>query len=418
MKIAKITAQEIIASGGLPTIEASVYLESGGVGVASVPYGASTGSLEATVLVDGDQRRFGGQGMLKAVKNVETEIADILLGKEVANQEEIDQLLIDADGTDNKSRLGGNAILAVSMACARAGALATGLPLYRYLAEIYDLPRPRALPKPMAVCIEGGKHADRSTDFQEYCLTGIGSTTVFESLRAVLESYHQLKQILHQHSYSTNVGNEGAFAPSGVQTNQQPLEMLTQAITQAGYQPGKDLSISIDAAASEFFKDGKYHLQLEKQSYTSEELISYYQSWIDKYPLVSLEDMFAENDWLSWQAFQPIVKHHQIIQIGDDLTVTNPSIIKKAIQQQAISGVIIKLNQIGTVSETIAACKIGKEHNLMLVPSHRGGGETNDAFMIDLAVAVGASWVKVGPTRGERVSKYNRLLAIERELLL
>lgn len=417
MKIAKIDAYEIIASGGLPSVAAEVSLENGLVGKASVSYGASAGSHEASVIFDGDKKRFSGKGMLQVVTNIKTKITPTLVGLEIADQRKIDQTMINFDSTQQKSNLGGNAILAVSLAAARAGAAALNKPLYRHIIDTYQTqPNLSKLPQPMMVAIEGGKHASNSTDLQEYCLTATGSMNTAESVRATLESYHALKTILKTAGYSTNVGNEGAFAPDGIANNELPLEYLTQAIKTAGYKPGSDVSISIDAAASEFFRDGKYQLTLENKALSSDELIAYYQPWLTKYPIASIEDMLSEDDWQGWIKLNALANQNKIMHIGDDLTVTNSKRLQMAIEQKAINAILIKLNQIGTLTETVDCCLLAQKHGLATVPSHRGGGETNDTAMVDLAVAVGSRFIKCGPTRGERVAKYNRLIAIEREL--
>ncbi|HOZ03705.1 MAG TPA: phosphopyruvate hydratase [Candidatus Woesebacteria bacterium] len=417
MKILKTVAYEIIASGGLPSVEAQVTLDTGEVGTASVSYGASAGTYEASVIFDEDEKRYAGKGMLRAVNNINQLISPILVGRDATNQSDIDQKMIELDGTTNKSKLGGNAILAVSVAVARAAATAQDKPLYRYIIDTFQTkPDLQHLPQPMAVAIEGGKHASNSTDLQEYCLTAVGNQNTKESVRAVLESYHALKKILKQAGYSTNVGNEGAFAPDGIKNNELPLEYLTQAIKSAGYQPGIDVAISIDAAASEFYHEGKYHLSLENKKLNSDELISYYQPWLDKYPIVSIEDMLAEDDWQAWVKLNQLANNKKTMHIGDDLTVTSVERLQMAINQNAINAILIKLNQIGTLTETVKCCLLAQQHGLATVPSHRGGGETNDTAMVDLAVAVGSRFVKFGPTRGERVAKYNRLMQIEREL--
>lgn len=437
MHIKKITAQEILASGGYPTVQVEVELESGEKGRASVPYGASAGSHEATVLNDGDTSRYGGKGVLQAIENINTEISPRLIGINADDQRNIDKLMIDLDGTPNKARLGGNAILAVSLAVANAAANKKNIPLYKYIAETFQTginfgsnpgsksnlninPEPSfdttTLPSPMIVVIEGGKHADDSTDLQEYCISAIGKESVAERVRKAIESYHALKTILKENNLSTNVGNEGAFAPNGLPSNEAPLNFIVEAIKKAGYNPGGDLGISIDAAASEFYKDGKYNLSIENKSLTSLELIEYYKGWFEKYPIVSLEDMLDEDDWENWPIMTALAKEHSVDHIGDDLTVTNIKRLQKAIDLKAISSILIKLNQIGTLSETVDCCMLAKQNGMMTVVSHRGGGETNDTSMVDLAVAVGSKFIKVGPTRGERVSKYNRLMEIEREL--
>ncbi|MBP7740712.1 phosphopyruvate hydratase [Candidatus Woesebacteria bacterium] len=417
MHIKKIVAHEILASGGYPTVEVEVELESGAKGRASVPYGASAGSHEATVLNDGDNARYNGMGVLNAINNINNEIAPKLIGVSAFEQRSIDKIMIDLDGTPNKARLGGNAILAVSLAVAYAAANKKNVPLYKHIAETFQTGVDfSTLPSPMIVVIEGGKHADDTTDLQEYCITAIGSGTAKEKVRKAVESYHALKTILKENNLSTNVGNEGAFAPNGIPSNEAPFNFILQAIEKAGYKPGVDLGISIDAAASEFYKDGMYNLSVEKKSLTSTELIEYYKNWLEKYPVVTIEDMLDEDDWENWPIITKLAKEHNIENIGDDLTVTNIERLQKAIDLNAISSILIKLNQIGSLTETVDCCMLAKKHNMMTVTSHRGGGETNDTAMVDLAVAVGSRFIKVGPTRGERVSKYNRLMEIERDL--
>lgn len=417
MNIKKITAYEILASGGYPTIEVKVTLESGTTGIASVPFGASAGSHEATVLNDGDKSRYNGMGVLTAVNNIKNEIAPKLIGVSALEQRSIDKIMIDLDGTPNKARLGGNAILAVSLATAYAAANEKNVPLYKHIIETFQTGEDLStLPSPMIVVIEGGKHADDTTDLQEYCISAIGNEPITEKIRKATESYHALKTILKENNLSTNVGNEGAFAPNGIPSNEAPFDFIIQAIKKAGYVPGLDLGISIDAAASEFYKDGMYNLSIENKSLNSAELIEYYKKWMEKYPIVTIEDMLDEDDWENWPVMTQLAKEHSIANIGDDLTVTNIQRLQKAIDLDAISAILIKLNQIGSLTETVDCCMLAKKHNMMTVTSHRGGGETNDAAMVDLAVAVGSKFIKVGPTRGERVSKYNRLMEIEREL--
>jgi len=412
-KIKEIKAREILASGGAPTLEVTVKLESGATGEASVSYGASAGSHEATVLLDGDEKRYGGKGMLKAVKNINEIIGIKLLDMEAGEQRGLDKLMIDLDGTENKSNLGGNAILGVSMAVARAQAAEEGLPLYKYLQKIYGLVPINTLPKPMVVMIEGGKHAAESTDFQEYLVSAMGKRSAAENVRLEMEIYEALKKILKREGKSTNVGNEGAFAPSGLTSNEKPIEYLVEAIKNAGYIPGIDAGISIDAAASEFFTEGKYNLNIEGKKLSGEELIEYYLPWLLKYPMVSFEDMLAEDDWENWVTLTS--KMGNMPNIADDLTATNMKRWQRAIEMKAANAILIKLNQAGSVSETIDCCIEAKENSMWTVPSHRGGGESNDTFMVDLAVAVGSEYIKVGPTRGERVCKYNRLMRIEEE---
>lgn len=421
-KIKSIVAREILASGGAPTLEATVVLESGAIGEASVSYGASAGSREAFVMLDGDKSRYNGKGMLLAKQNIDEVMAPALIGKEANNQREIDELMIAMDGTENKSKLGGNAILAVSMAVARAAAVDNNLPLYKYLRKTFDISLPDwKLPKPMIVVIEGGKHADETTDLQEYLISSLGQRSAAENVRIQMEIYEALKKVLKREGLSTNVGNEGAFAPNGLTSNEKPMEYIVEAIKNAGYVPGVEAGISIDAAASEFqekesqMSDIRYQLRIENRTLTSEELIEYYMSWADKYPFVSWEDMLSEFDWESWPKLTERIGG-KFPNIADDLTVTNKKIWQEAIDKKAATAILIKLNQAGTVAETVDCCILANQNGFWSVPSHRGGGESNDTFMVDLAVAVGGEYIKVGPTRGERVCKYNRLMRIEEEL--
>jgi len=414
-KIKTIQAREILASGGAPTIEATVTLETGAVGEASISYGASAGSKEAFVMLDGDNTRYNGKGMLNAINNIKEIISPALIGQE--GQQNIDRLMIELDGTENKSKLGGNAILAVSMAYARAEANDRRVELYEYLRETYGLEKYNKLPKPMIVMIEGGKHADETTDLQEYLVSSLGNRTAVENVRIQEEIYDQLKKILKREGLSTNVGNEGAFAPNGITSNEKPMEYLVEAIKNAGYIPGVDAGLGIDAAASEFQnkENGKYNLSIEGREITSEELMNYYVSWIDKYPFVSWEDMLSEFDWENWPKLVEKI-NGKFPLIADDLTVTNSKIWQEAIDKKAATAILIKLNQAGTVTETIECCKLAMANNFWTITSHRGGGESNDTFMVDLAVAVGSEYIKCGPTRGERVAKYNRLMRIEENL--
>ncbi|MEI6690909.1 MAG: phosphopyruvate hydratase [bacterium] len=418
MKITQVGAYEILASGGYPTIEAVVTLEDGVCGVASVPYGASAGSHEATVLMDNDASRYSGKGMLSTIKNIATKIAPLVIGMDGYDQKSVDAAMLRLDGTENKSNLGGNAILAVSIATANAAAKSKGVELYRYIIDTFQTGiNLQRLPQPMVVVVEGGKHADKTTDLQEFCLTAIRPASIVENVRMIMETYHQLGKVLGSQGLSTNVGNEGAFAPSGIPTNEAPFAYLLEAIIKAGYVAGKDIGISVDAAASEFLENDKYNLKIENRKLTADELNSYYESWLQKYPIATFEDMLGEDDWANWGKLKIICDKYSIPLIGDDLTVTNTKRLKQAIESHAISAILIKLNQIGTLSETIECCMLAKENGLATITSHRGGGETNDTTMVDVAVAVGSSYIKVGPTRGERVSKYNRLMAIERQLL-
>ena len=417
-KIQNIFAREILASGGAPSLEVTVTLESGAIGEASVSYGASAGSKEATVLLDGDKSRYNGKGMLNAIANINGKIKEILVGMEASDQRAIDNKMIETDGTINKAVLGGNAMLGVSLAVCRAQANEEKMPLYKYLRKTYGIGDIGwKLPKPMIVMIEGGKHADETTDLQEFMVGAMGDKTAAENVRMEMEIYNALKNILKAEKLSTNVGNEGAFAPNGITSNEKPMEYLTQAIINAGYTPGVDAGVGIDAAASEFYSQetGKYTLRLEGKELTSEELIAYYKPWIEKYKIATMEDMLSEFDWDNWPKMVEAIGGKFPL-IADDLTVTNTKLWQKAIEMKAATAILIKLNQAGTLTETVDCCLLANEHGLMTMPSHRGGGETNDTFLVDLAVAVNSAYIKVGPTRGERVCKYNRLMRIEEEL--
>jgi enolase len=417
-KIQNIFAREILASGGAPSLEVTVTLESGVVGEASVSYGASAGSKEATVLLDDDKTRYNGKGMLNAIANINGKIKEILLGMEASDQRTIDNKMIETDGTINKAVLGGNAMLGVSLAVCRAEASEEKMPLYKYLRKIYGIGDIGwKLPKPMIVMIEGGKHADETTDLQEFMVGAMGDKTAAENVRMEMEIYNALKNILKAEKLSTNVGNEGAFAPNGITSNEKPIEYLVSAITNAGYIPGVDAGVCIDAAASEFYNEetGKYTLKLEGKELTSEELIAYYKPWIEKYPITTMEDMLSEFDWDNWPKMVEAI-NGKFPLIADDITVTNTALWQKAIDLKVATAILIKLNQAGTLTETVDCCLLALKYSLPTVPSHRGGGETNDTFMIDLAVAVNSAYIKVGPTRGERVCKYNRLMRIEEEL--
>lgn len=415
-KINHAFAREILASGGAPSLEVTVTLGSGKTGEASVSYGVSAGSKEAFVLLDNDKKRYNGKGMLKAVANVNEKIGPLLRGQEAGSQREIDRLMINADGTENKQNLGANAILGVSMAVARAAANDSGLPLYKYLRQIFSLKLPTyTLPKPMVVMIEGGKHADNSTDLQEYLVSGLRNDwRASENVRMEMEIYQKLKGILKHEHLSTNVGNEGAFAPEGIGNNEKPLKLLVQAIELAGYKPGIDAGISLDAAASEFYKNNVYTLATENAKLTSEEMIAKAADWFKKYPIITAEDFLSEFDWEHWPKL--LTEAGKVKIVADDLTVTNTKLWQKAIDMKAANAILIKLNQAGSVTETIDCCQLALQNNFVTIPSHRGGGETNDTFLVDLAVAINSEWIKVGPTRGERVCKYNRLMRIEEDL--
>ncbi len=413
--IKSIFAREILASGGAPSVEVTVTLDDGSVGEASVSYGASAGSKEAFVLLDGDAKRYGGKGMLKAVSNVNEKISPLLIGQDANNQRSVDEIMLEADGTENKSNFGANAILGVSMAVCRAAANSQKLELYEYLSKTYNLtPNTYTLPKPLVVYIEGGAHADNSTDLQEYALAVNKDQSAHENVRMMEEIYQACKKLLKEKGYSVNVGNEGAFAPEGIKDNEIPLQIITEAITKAGYKVGEDAGIYIDAAASEFYKDGKYVLACENKTLTGEELTEKYLEWFKKYPILAHEDGFSEFDWEHWPNLLSKAGNVQIV--ADDLTVTNTKLWQKAIDVKAANAILIKLNQAGSVTETVDCCLLAQKYNLDTIPSHRGGGETNDTFLVDLAVAMGSKWIKVGPTRGERVCKYNRLMRIEEML--
>ncbi|MBS3950254.1 MAG: phosphopyruvate hydratase, partial [Peptococcaceae bacterium] len=402
--ISEIIGRAVLDSRGNPTVEVEVTLESGASGRAIVPSGASTGQFEAVELRDGDKNRFLGRGVSKAVDNVNGEIAQELIGSDALNQADIDTLLIELDGTPNKERLGANAILAVSLAVAKAAAKACGMPLYQYIGGVSA----RVLPVPMMNILNGGKHADNSVDIQEFMVMPIGAETFTEGLRMGVEIFHQLKKVLSKRGYSTAVGDEGGFAPN-LGSNEEALELIVEAIRAAGYKPGEEVAIALDAAATEFFKDGIYVLEHENKEFTSEQMIEWYASLIDKYPIVSLEDGMSEEDWEGWQKLNARLGNKVQI-VGDDLLVTNTERISRAIKVKAVNSVLIKLNQIGTLTETLDAIEMAKRAGYTVVISHRSG-ETEDTTIADLAVAVNAGQIKTGaPSRTDRVAKYNQLL--------
>jgi len=410
--IQAIDALEILDSRGFPTVRVRVALADGSLGVASIPSGASTGENEATELRDGDPKRYAGKGVLTAVKNVNKEIAAALVGHDAREQAAIDRIMIDLDGTENKSRLGANAILGVSQAVARAAAQSAGLPLYAYLGGVGA----RHLPVPMMNVVNGGKHADSSLDFQEFMIMPVGAATFAEALRFGSETFQALKKILQGKGYATSVGDEGGFAPQFKGGNEEACEVIVAAIEKAGYRPGRDIAIALDPAASSFFEAGKYRLTRSGQGdKTAADMVSLFRKWVDAYPIVSIEDGHAENDWDGFKAMT--AELGQRIQIvGDDLVVTNPKFIARAIAERAANAALIKLNQIGTVSETIDAIHLCRKAGWGFVISHRSG-ETEDPFMADFAVAMGGGQIKTGSVcRSERIAKYNRLLEIEAEL--
>jgi enolase len=409
--IETLKAMEMLDSRGNPTVRVFCRLSNGIEASASVPSGASTGENEAVELRDGDKKRYGGKGVLKAVENVNKTIAPALAGKAPFRQAEIDRLMIELDGTPNKGKLGANAILGVSMAVARAAAMAAGLPLYAYLGG----PGAVRIPVPMMNILNGGKHADNSVDLQEFMAMPIGAPTFAEALRYGAETFHALKKILAKKGYATSVGDEGGFAPN-LKSNDEACEVIVEAIQAAGYRPGKDIAIALDPAASSFYEDGKYNLAKSGQGKkTSGEMTDLYSKWIQKYPIVSIEDGLAENDWEGCQAHTAALGG-KIQIVGDDLYVTNTRFIARGIEERSTNAVLIKLNQIGTVTETIESIDLCRRAGWGFVISHRSG-ETEDAFMADFAVAMGGGQIKTGSAcRSERIAKYNRLLEIEAEL--
>ncbi len=408
--IVDVVGREILDSRGNPTVEADVLLESGVMGRAAVPSGASTGSREAIELRDGDKSRYLGTGVLKAVEHVNTEICEALLGLDAEDQAFIDKTMIDLDGTENKSRLGANAMLAVSMATARAAAEQSGLPLYRYLGGA----GPMALPVPMMNIINGGAHANNSIDMQEFMIIPVGAKSFREALRYGAEVFHTLKKLLDGKAMTTTVGDEGGFAPN-LESNEVALKLIVEAIEKAGFMPGADIAIGVDCASSEFYKDGLYHIEAEGLKLTSKQFADYLAAWCDKYPIVSIEDGMAENDWDGWAGLTAkLAKNIQLV--GDDLFVTNAKILREGIQKNIANSILIKVNQIGTLSETFEAIETAKRAGYTSVISHRSG-ETEDSTIADLAVATNALQIKTGSlSRSDRMAKYNQLLRIEEEL--
>jgi enolase len=408
--IVDVIAREILDSRGNPTVEADVLLESGVMGRAAVPSGASTGTKEAVELRDGDKQRYLGKGVLKAVEFVNTEIAEAIIGLDAMEQAFIDQTMIELDGTENKSRLGANAILAVSIAVAKAAAEESGLPLYRYLGGASRM----EMPVPMMNIINGGAHATGGADIQEFMIVPVGSQSFREALRCGAEIFHQLKDILHHRGLSTTVGDEGGFAPS-LGSNEAALKVIVEAIEAAGYVPGADVAIAMDPAASEFYKDGKYHLKADGLTLTSAQIVDMYATWVDKYPIISIEDGMSEHDWAGWKLLTDrLGKSTQLV--GDDVFVTNTKILSEGIKQGIANSILIKINQIGTLTETFAAIEMAKRAGYTAVISHRSG-ETEDTTIADLAVATNALQIKTGSlSRSDRMAKYNQLLRIEEDL--
>lgn len=411
-KITKIIGREIVDSRGNPTVEVDVYLSGGFLGRASVPSGASTGSHEAVELRDGDKKRYDGKGVKKAVSNVNGPIAKLLKNK-VWNQKSLDEAMIKLDGTENKVKLGANATLGVSLAFAKASALSQKKTLYSYFKSIGGS-KEMILPTPMMNILNGGKHAENSTDLQEFMIMPIGAKTFTEALRYGTEVFHELKKILKFKKMNTSVGDEGGYAPS-LPSNESALEVILEAIKNAGYKPGRDIALALDPAASEFYKDGKYRLEKEKKILSSAEMIDFYVEWVKKYPIISIEDGLAEDDWEGWKLMTKKLGN-KIQIVGDDLFVTNVKRLKMGIEQKAGNSILIKLNQVGTISETIEAIKMAHKAGYTAVVSHRSG-ETEDTTIADLVVGLGTGQIKTGSLcRSERVAKYNQLLRIEEEL--
>lgn len=410
--IADVHAREILDSRGNPTIEVDVILEDGSFGSAAVPSGASTGEHEACELRDGDENRYGGKGTQKAVENVNTEIAEALEEMEADDQFEIDELLIDLDGTANKSKLGANAILGVSMAVAKAAAASYGMPLYRYLGGLVG----NTLPVPMMNILNGGKHADNTVDIQEFMVMPVGADTFSDALRMGTEIFHALRSVLKKQNYNTSVGDEGGFAPS-LKSNEEAFDVILNAIVSAGLTPGEEIILAIDVAASEMYKDGKYHMYKSGgASKTAEEMVAWYASMCEQYPLFSIEDGMGENDWAGWSLLTETLSDKGVQLVGDDLFVTNPAFLQRGIDENIANAILIKVNQIGTLTETLHTIALAKENQYGTIISHRSG-ETEDVTIADIAVATNAGQIKTGaPSRTDRVAKYNQLLRIEEEL--
>ncbi|MQY50933.1 phosphopyruvate hydratase [Rhodocyclus tenuis] len=408
--VVDVVAREILDSRGNPTVECDVLLESGVMGRAAVPSGASTGSREAIELRDGDARRYLGKGVLQAVENINTEISEAIIGLDAQEQAFIDKTLIDLDGTDNKSRLGANAILAVSMAVAKAAAEESGLPLYRYFGGSGSM----QMPVPMMNIINGGAHANNSLDIQEFMIMPVGMDSFREALRCGAEIFHALKKLLDKKGFSTAVGDEGGFAPN-LGSHAEAIQLILQAIEQAGYQAGSDVLIALDCAASEFYRDGRYHLAGEKLQLTSAQFVDYLANLADQFPIVSIEDGMAEGDWDGWKLLTERLGNKVQI-VGDDLFVTNTRILKEGIQKRIANSILIKINQIGTLTETFAAIEMAKRAGYTAVISHRSG-ETEDSTIADIAVGMNALQIKTGSlSRSDRIAKYNQLLRIEEDL--
>jgi enolase len=408
--ITEVVAREIMDSRGNPTVEVDVYLEDGAMGRASVPSGASTGAHEAVELRDGDRGRYGGKGVLKAVDNVNDKIAPEIIDMDATDQLGIDRLMIEMDGTENKANLGANALLGVSLAVARAAADSIGIPLYRYIGGVAA----STLPVPMLNILNGGKHADSSVDMQEFMAMPVGAETFSDALRMGAEVFHSLKKVLKDRSLSTGYGDEGGFAPN-LGSNEEAIKMIVEAIEQAGFKPGEEIYIALDPACTELFEDGKYNLKGEGRSLTPEEMVDYWASLVNKYPIISIEDGLAEDDWEGWRLLTERIGDHVQL-VGDDLFVTNTERLARGIKEGVANSILIKVNQIGTLTETLEAIEMAKRAGYTAVVSHRSG-ETEDSTIADIVVATNAGQIKTGaPNRTDRVAKYNQLLRIEEQL--
>ncbi|MBU5316683.1 phosphopyruvate hydratase [Clostridium bornimense] len=410
LKITKVLGRQILDSRCFPTVEVEVYLEDGTMGRSAVPSGASTGMYEAVELRDGDKNIYQGKSVLKAVDAVNTIIGEALKNVDVYNQPLIDKLLIELDGTSNKGKLGANAILGVSLACADAASKSLGLSLYQYIGGV----NAKVLPVPMMNILNGGAHADNSVDIQEFMIMPVGAKTFSAAIEMCSNVYHTLKKLLKSRGYSTAIGDEGGFAPD-LKSNEEALQLIVESIVEAGYEPGKDMFIAIDAASSEYYDNGKYVLEHEGKTFNAEEMVDFFENWISKYPIISIEDAMAEEDWDGWKVITERLGH-KIQLVGDDLFVTNTERLKKGIEKGVANSILIKLNQIGTLTETLNAVEMANRAGYSAVISHRSG-ETEDTTIADLVVAVNAGQIKTGaPCRSERVAKYNQLLRIEEDL--
>lgn len=415
MKISDIIARQILDSRGNPTVEVDVILEDGTRGRAAVPSGASTGIHEALELRDKDPKKYNGKSVLTAIANIQTTIAESLKGMEITDQKALDEKMIALDGTDNKSKLGANAILAVSMACVKAGALSQKKPLYEYFHSLSHTQKPLILPVPMMNIINGGQHAAGSTDIQEFMIMPIGAATFSEALRMGVEVFHALAKVLKEKGYGTTVGDEGGYAPHVTEGNKEALDLIAQAVTLAGYTLGKDICLALDVAASELYDNGMYHLKTENKNLTSSEMVDWFEKLVAEYPIVSIEDGLSESDWKGWKILTERLGN-KIQLVGDDIFVTNPTFLQQGIEEKSANAILIKLNQVGSVTETIQAIQTAENAGWHAIVSHRSG-ETEDTTIADLAVGLATGQIKTGSlSRTDRVAKYNQLLRIEEEL--